>query len=174
MKSYLEIQVPITFNASWFEELRTLLTGVQVKWQLGYYHITIAFLNERPNNVDLCPLLENHLTNAIAPTLRFDRLNAYTTLSGMHIINMTTTNIPEAFLSLTEAIRSDLKNVGCQIESDFLLHVTLGRVIEPTIKLSELQEKISSISFTPFMITLSDIDYREFRGKILYETKLHI
>lgn len=173
MKSYLEIQVPIAYNAPWFEELRSIMAGVPVKWQVGYYHITIAFLNETPENVDLCSLLEKHLSNGIAPMLTFDKLDAFTTWGGMHIINLTATNIPANFLSLTAAIRSDMKDVGCIIESDFLLHVTLGRVNESNITLSNLQKMIGSVSIPPFNLMLEDVDYREFRGKTIYETKLN-
>lgn len=173
MKSYLEIQVPIAYNTPWFEELRSVMAGVPVKWQVGYYHITMAFLNETPENVDLCPLLEKHLSNAIAPMLTFDKLDVFTTWGGMHIINLTATKIPETFLSLTDSIRSDMKNVGCIIESDFLLHVTLGRVNEPNITLSNLQRMITSVSLSPFNLTLTDVDYRVFRGRTIYETKLN-
>ena len=52
MKSYLEIYVPIQFDEPWFVELRNALTGVPVRWQTGYYHITMAFLNETPANTE--------------------------------------------------------------------------------------------------------------------------
>lgn len=45
MKSYLEIKVPISHDDYWFRELRDLLDGVDIRWQRGYYHITMAFLD---------------------------------------------------------------------------------------------------------------------------------
>ena len=46
MKSYLEIQVPLRYDAHWLEGLRTALHQINVRWQMGYYHITMAFLDE--------------------------------------------------------------------------------------------------------------------------------
>ena len=49
MKTYLEIKVPISYNAPWFSELRKALKDMPVHWQNGYYHITMAFLDETRN-----------------------------------------------------------------------------------------------------------------------------
>jgi 2'-5' RNA ligase len=53
----------------------------------------------------------------------------------MFIVHLTSTTIPDDFLLLTEAIRSNMKAVGCQIDSEFRLHVTLGRIIEKDLSL---------------------------------------
>ncbi|MBO5627881.1 MAG: hypothetical protein J5965_02230 [Aeriscardovia sp.] len=172
MKSYLEIYVPIQFDEPWFVELRNALTGVPVRWQTGYYHITMAFLNETPANLDLLPILKKHLTVFPAPVLTFDKLDVLSTYSGMFIVHLTSTTIPDDFLLLTEAIRSNMKAVGCQINSEFRLHVTLGRIIDKDISLQNLQDLVSTVSLKPFTLMLSDVDYREFRGKTIYETKL--
>ena len=173
MKSYLEIQVPLKYDAPWFIELRNVLDGIPVKWQTGYFHVTMAFLNETPKNLDLRPLLEKHLNSFQAPCLTFDRLDVFTTYSGMYIVHLTSTNIPDDFIELTEAIRSDMKKVGCLIESEFRLHVTLGRISGSTATMSNLQNLISSVSLVPFSFILTDVDYRIFRGKVIYETKLN-
>ena len=172
MKTYLEIQVPLKYNASWFQELRIACRNIDVRWQMAYYHITMAFIDETPEDVDLCPLLEKHLNTFPAPTLTFDKLDVFTAMSGMHIINLTTTDAPQSFLSLIENIRSDIKAVGCVVDSGFRLHVTLGRVKDPHIQLATIQELMESVSLPAFSLTLEDVDYRIFRGKTLYETKL--
>lgn len=172
MKSYLEIQVPLRYNAKWFQELRAVCQHIPVKWQMGYYHITMAFLDETPADVDLQPILEKHLARLDAPTLCFDKLDAFTANSGMHIIHLTATNVPLDFLSAIDHIRTDMKATGCRIESDFRLHVTLGRVKDVNINLSDIQESISSVSIPTFSLCLTDIDYRVFRGEVLYETVL--
>ena len=77
MKSYLEIKVPISFDDYWFRELRDLLDGVDIRWQRGYYHITMAFLDFAHDGVNLVPGLSNILDDAMAPTLTFDRLDAF-------------------------------------------------------------------------------------------------
>ena len=173
MKSYLEIQVPLKYDAPWFIELRNVLNGMPVKWQTGYFHITMAFLNETPENVDLCPILEKHLTRFQAPSITFDKLDVFTTYSGMFIVHLASTNIPDDFLLLTETIRSDMKAVGCQIESEFRLHVTLGRINDTDFTLKNLQNLLSSVSLKPFSLMLTNVDYRVFRGKVIYETKLN-
>ncbi len=172
MKTYLEIQVPLRYNASWFQELRLVCRNINVRWQIAYYHITMAFVDETPEYVDLRPLLEKHLNTFPAPTLTFDKLDVFTAMSGMHIINLTATDVPQSFLSLIENIRSDMKGAGCVMDSCFRLHVTLGRIKEANLQLAAVRELTESVSLPAFSLTLEDVDYRIFRGKILYETKL--
>ena len=172
MKTYLEIQVPLRYNASWFQELRIACRNIDVRWQMAYHHITMAFIDETPEDVDLRPLLEKHLNTFSAPTLTFDKLDVFTAMSGMQIMYMTATDVPQSFLSLIENIRSDIKAVGCVVDSGFRLHVTLGRVKDPHIQLATIQELMESVSLPAFSLTLEDVDYRIFRGKTLYETKL--
>ena len=174
MKTYLEIQVPLKYNASWFQELRLACRNIDVKWQMAYHHITMAFVDETPENIDLRPLLEKHLKTFTAPTLTFDKLDVFTAMSGMHIINLTATDVPNSFLSLIENIRSDMKAAGCVVDSWFRLHVTLGRVKDPHIQLSAIQELTESVSLPAFSLTLEDVDYRFFRGKTIYEIKLKV
>lgn len=173
MKSYLEIYVPIRFDAPWFVELRNVLNGVPVRWQTGYYHITMAFLNETPETIDMLPILKKHLTLFQAPVLTFDKLDVFNTYSGMLIVHLTSTNIPDDFLLLTKTIRSEMKAVGCKIDSEFKLHVTLGRINDSRHTVQKLKDTLSSVSFVPFTLMLTDVDYREFRGKVIYETKLN-
>ena len=173
MKTYLEIQVPLKYNASWFQELRLACRNIDVKWQMAYHHITMAFVDETPENIDLRPLLEKHLNAFPALTLTFDKLDVFTAMSGMHIINLTATDVPQSFLSLIEIIRSDMKAAGCVVDSWFRLHVTLGRVKDPHIQLATIQELAKSVSLPAFSLTLEDVDYRVSRGKTIYETKLN-
>lgn len=172
MKTYLEIQVPLRYNASWFQELRLACRNIDVRWQMAYFHITMAFIDETPEDVDLCPLLEKHLNTFPAPTLTFDKLDVFTAMSGMHIINLTATDAPQSFLSLIENIRSDMKAAGCVMDSWFRLHVTLGRVKDTHVQLSAIRELTESVSLPTFSLALEDVDFRIFRGKTLYETKL--
>ena len=145
MKTYLELLVPIRNDAKWFKDLRTAFRGKNVKWQQGYYNITIAFCDETPVDVDLCPILEKHLCSSVSPELTFDYLNAFRTRSGIHIVYLGVTNIPDSFNSLVDGIRKDLSNAGCKILSDFKLHITLGRVADKTIRLATVQKLIKSI-----------------------------
>ena len=171
MKTYLEIKVPIKYDDPWFEELRNHFTGIPVRWQKDFYHITMVFINDTPKGIDMCPLLEKHLANAQAPIITFDRLDAFSTRSGMHIIHLSASEVPKSFHDLTEAIRADMKVVGCVIHSDFMLHVTLGRV-KSFVELSDIKEIKSSVSSPSFTLTLTDVDYRVFRGRTIYKTSL--
>ena len=176
MKTYLEIKVPIKFDDPWFEELRSHFASIPVRWQKDFYHITMVFINDTPKGIDMRPLLEKHLANAQAPVITFDRLDAFSTRSGMHIIHLSASEVPKSIHALTEAIRADMKAVGCVIHSDFMLHVTLGRVRSFDVKLSALKEVMETVSPPSFTLTLTDVDYREFRGSTIYETclKRHI
>lgn len=171
MKSYLEIQIPLRNDVVWFEELRNVCKNIGVKWQMGYYHITMAFIDDTPTGVDLRPLLDKHLQSFVAPTLTFDHLDAFTTMSGMHIIYLAATEIPQSFLSLVQAIRSDLKSANCVINSEFRLHVTLGRVFDHRVQLPILCQILDEVNIPELSLTLTDVDYRVFRGETIYETK---
>ena len=172
MKTYLEIKVPIKYDDSWFERLRNHFAGIPVRWQKDFYHITMVFVNETLEGVELGPILEKHFSAAHAPVLTFDRIEAFSVKSGTHIIHLSASHVPESFLALTEAVREDMTAVGCVILSDFMLHVTLGRLRYSNIKISRLRRMASSFSFSPFTLALTDVDYRVFRGKVLYEAQL--
>lgn len=172
MKTYLEIKVPIKFDDPWFERLRSHFTGIPVMWKKDFYHITMVFINDTPKGIDMCSLLEKHLANVQAPVITFDRLNAFSTSSGMFIIHLSANEVPKSFHVLTDAIREDMKAVGCIIHSDFMLHVTLGRVSSFDVKITDLEKMMETVSPPSFTLTLTDVDYREFRGRTLYETHL--
>jgi len=172
MKSYLEIKVPISFDEYWFRELRDLLDGVDIRWQRGYYHITMAFLDETPERVNLTPGLNSLLTDAVAPTITFDRLDAFASGYHRHVIHLTTNDAPADFLALVEEVRRYFKSKGCVIQSDFRLHVTLGRVQDPRMNVHKLKDIISQVDLPSFTIDLTDVEYRIFRGKTLGQWKL--
>ena len=173
MKSYLELKVPIRYVDSWFAELRELLDGVNVRWQRDYYHITMVFLDYAPDNVNLVPGLSERLEDALAPTITFDRLDAFATGGGhKQVIHLTTSHVPEDFLALVQDIRRYMKGKGCDIQSDFRLHVTLGRVQDPRTNLHQIKEAISQVDLPDITLDLSNVEYRVFRGKTLGQWRL--
>ena len=173
MKSYLELKVPIRYVDSWFAELRELLDGVNVRWQRDYYHITMVFLDYAPDNVNLVPGLSERLEDALAPTITFDRLDAFATGGGhKQVIHLTTSHVPEDFLVLVQDIRRYMKGKGCDIQSDFRLHVTLGRVQDPRTNLRQIKEAISQVDLPDITLDLSNVEYRVFRGKTLGQWRL--
>lgn len=163
MKSYLEIKVPISYDDSWFRQLRGLLDGVNIRWQRGFYHITMAFLDYAPDNVNMIPGLNELLNDAIAPTITFDKLDAFA--SGYHrqVIHLTATHAPEDFMELVEDVREFFLAKGCEIQSDFKFHVTLGRVQDPRMNVRKLQDIISEVDMSSFTLDLTDVDYRVFK-----------
>lgn len=172
MKSYIEIKVPISFDDYWFRELRDLLDGVDIRWQRGYYHITMAFLDFAPDNVNMRPGLNGILEEAVAPTITFDTLDAFASGPHRQVIHLTTTDAPDDFLALVEEIRRFFKAKGCTLQSDFRLHVTLGRVQDPRMNVSKLKDIISQVNLPKMTLELEDVEYRVFRGKSLGLWKL--
>lgn len=174
MKSYLEIKVPISYDDSWFKELRDLLDGVNIRWQRGYYHITMAFLDYAPDGVNLVPGLNMLLDGESAPTITFDKLDAFASGYNRQVIHLTTTRAPQDFLELVEDVREFFLAKGCKIESDFKLHVTLGRVQDPRMNVRKLQDIISQVDMSTFTLDLTDVDYRIFKdyGKPLGHWRL--
>jgi 2'-5' RNA ligase len=174
MKSYLEIQVPLRNDAQWFKTLREACKGIPVRWQKGYFHITMAFLDETPSDVDFVPVISEQLRTAIAPTLTFDKLDVFSTMSGdMYIVNLTCTNIPKTFEDLVNKVRAEFEKQGAVIESDFRLHVTLGRIKDLTISQKEIENILADVVLPSFTLQLPDILYRWFRGKAIGEWHLH-
>jgi len=172
MKSYIEIKVPIRFEDSWFRQLRDLLDGVDIRWQRGYYHITMAFLDYAPEGVNMIPGLNGILDDASAPVITLDTLDAFA--SGYHrqVIHLTTSDAPADFLDMVNQIRRHFLSKGCEIQSDFKLHVTLGRVQDPRMNVRRLKEIISQVDLPTFTMKLTDVEYRIFRGKTLGLWKL--
>ena len=163
MKSYLEIKVPISYDDSWFRELRGLLDGVNIRWQRGFYHITMAFLDFAPDGVNMVPGLNELLNDAIAPTITFDKLDAFASGYNRQVIHLTTTHAPHDFVELVEDVREFFLAMGCEIQSDFKLHVTLGRVQDSRMNVRKLQDIISQVDMSTFTLDLTEVDYRIFK-----------
>ena len=174
MKTYIEIYVPIRYNAHWFENLRTVFNSVHVNWQKGFYHITMAFMDKTAEGVDWNQILDKHFGHTPAFEITFDKIDVFTSRSGTHIINLTATQVPARFLSLVEAVRNEMVNAGCKIQSNFKLHVTLGRADFPHFKLPTIREKISTIDMPKFTLTLTDVDFKVYKGPVIYKTSLAI
>jgi len=174
-KSYLEIFVPLDTKRKWYSELKEYLSDVDVMWQNAYYHITMAFLDETPKDLEkITSMLKRHLTGFCAPVITFDSLDAFTTPSGLHFITLTSSAIPKEFVSLTDTVRHDIIDAGGKIESEFKPHVTLGRVRESNISLEYLQSKLRRFVVSPIELTLTEVDFRKFRGEVLFKTTLPI
>lgn len=167
MKSYIELKVPISWEEPWFIELRELMEGINIRWQRGYYHITMAFNDETPHGVDLITGLNQCMHEATAPVITFDKLDAFASGRNRQVIHLTTTNAPAEFLAMVDDIRQHFLDKGCVIQSAFRLHVTLGRVDDPRMNVEKLKSYIKQVDLPATTLTLSNVEFRVFRGKTL-------
>lgn len=172
MKTYLEIKVPISYDASWFVELRKALRDIPVHWQNGYYHITMAFLDDTRNLPEVEAIMHKYLDNANAVSISFNKLDVFRANNGMQIVHLTTDHIPNKFQQLVNDIRHDICCTSTRIQSDFLLHVTLGRISESETDMENTSFIIGQIDFPPFTLTLNEVEYRVFRGRSIYKNLL--
>lgn len=172
MKSYLEIKVPISFDAPWFCELRDALKDIPVHWQIGFYHITMVFLDETKELPHIDAIMHKYLDKANAVSLTFDKLDVFSTWSGLFIVHLTATHIPEALQSLVNEIRNDIALTGSNIQSNFRLHVTLGRISNPGADIKDIGFLMDEVDFHPLTLTLNEVEYREFRGRSIYKNYL--
>ncbi len=172
MKTYLEIKVPISYSASWFSELRKALKDMTVLWQKGYYHITIAFIDDTQHLPDVETIMHKYLDHAHPVNITFDKLDVFTAGNGMLIVHLGTNYIPDEFQTLVDNIRRDISYTNSNIESDFKLHVTLGRITEPEADINDVGFLIDVIDFVPFTLTLNEVEFRVFRGRSIYKTTL--
>ena len=146
MQTYLEVKLPISKKAKWMTDLKEQLKQVPVRWQDGFYHITLAFLNDSPNDLDVPSIIGKHMEKMDSQELTFDKLDAFTTTSAnLHIINLTVTDIPDSFKNWVDGIRTDLVANGCLMQSGFRLHVTLGRVDASAIDIDHLRAIIEKV-----------------------------
>ena len=160
MNTYLAFKVPVCKNAKWYNWLLDELESVDVRWQHGHYHITLAYLDETPEGVDIGSVIDKKMYGMAAPSLTFDKLDAFTGGSGKeHIVYLTVSNVPESFSSWVEEIRKDIVSAGGVIKSGFKLHVTLGRVDVDKISLEDLKSHINNVCVPSFSLRLSELEY---------------
>ena len=167
LKNYLAISVPLCQDAHWFSQLRGALSHVTVRWQKGHYHSTIAFMNEMPE----ASMLEEHFTRQTAPTLTFDKLDAFST-SSEHILCITSSKPSEAFMSLVLTLRKQLIESKCLPPQDFLLHVTLARIPIKAIALDDLKALIAPICIPSFTMTLTEVKHIIYKGDTIKSWEL--
>lgn len=172
MKSYLEIKVPITYDSPWFIKFRDALSDIPVLWQKDYYHITIAFLDDTQHLSDIEAIMHKYLDDAKAVNITFDKLDVFTAGNGTLMVYLGANQVPEVFQKLVDEIRCDICCTNSNIQSDFKLHVTLGRITEPEADIDDVGILIDEINIPPFTLTLNEVEYREFRGRTIYKNIL--
>ena len=166
-KSYIEIKVPFPYETDCFGRLRHQFEGLPIHWQYDYYHITMAFIDKTLCVEDVKSIFLKYFNNVPPIKITFDKFDAFTTHSGMHIIYLGASNIPEELLLLNKKFREEITNTGSVINLDFYLHVTLGRVMDKGISLDDISSLIDKVKIQPFTVSLNEVVYRYFRGPII-------
>ena len=166
-KSYIEFKVPFTYHTDCFDRLRHQLECLPIHWQHDYYHITMAFIDETRCVDDIKHTICKYFANVPPIKITFDKFDVFTTHSGMNIIHLAASNIPEELLSLNKKIREEIINTGSAIYSDFYLHVTLGRVKGEGIVLDDIRRLVNEVRIQPYTVSLREVVYRYFRGSII-------
>ena len=164
-ETYIELQVPITENEEWFNELRRKMfeNHVNIRWQDGHYHITVVFVNkiiEKPNIHPYAPVFKC-LSYKVAPHLTFDKLDVFTSRSGEHIINLTSSCPSKEFSDFVDNTRKIIDEAGWDYEQDFRLHVTLGRISTERVSLEKLKKIISQVSVFHFTRQLLNASFMQ-------------
>ena len=163
MKNYLRLKVPVRREAAWFNSLRNALAtaGVPVTWQKSEYHITVTFMKDDQHVKVLQKAFGEVLSKAEAPQLTLDKVGVFRTMSGEELIVFLTSSTPsERFMSLVESLRSEAEKVGANMESNFRLHITLGRIKARLASLEQVEEVVKKIDVPPFTLTLQDAEYK--------------
>ena len=158
-QNYLEIHVRINTSSSWFGGLQERMRQLHVGCKKGF-HITAAFLNDDKLKDDLCEVFERTLSHRKAPHLTFNRLEAFTSMSGKeHIVCLTSSQPEVEYLAIVEDLRNEALKIGADLEP-YRLHVTLARVPVKIISLEDLQELVAGIKLREFKLALTTIEYR--------------
>lgn len=167
MKNYLEFKIPVQRNVQWYKDLYEAMQEVRipVRWQNGFYHITVAFLHDDLHVKELREAFACILSGKKAPSITLDKLEVFQTQSGKElIINLAPSHPSDELLTLINELRSAAINSGSQISKDFFIHITLGRIDAEDADLDEIKDIISSISFSPFKVSIKEAEYRYFRA----------
>ena len=163
MKNYLGLKVPVRREAAWFNNLRNALAkvGVPVTWQKSEYHITVAFMKDDQHVEELRTAFGKVLSKAGAPQLTLDKVGVFRTMSGEELIVFLTSSTPsERFMSLVESLRSEVEKIGANMESNFRLHITLGRIKTRLASLEQVEKVVKIIDVPPFTLILQDAEYK--------------
>lgn len=171
MSNYLELKVPIRWNAAWFLKLREAVAAERlpknsVSWQCKHHHITVAFINNDESVGLLANVFDRILSTCEPPMLTFDKVDAFIAKDApVIIVNLTSTKPSPALMSLIKSLRDAAVVTGAEIDGEFLLHITLGRIDARTASVEQVKRIADGIQVPPFTLLLNEAEYRYYRGK---------
>lgn len=166
-ENYLEFKVPVRQNAEWITNLREEMESenVPVRWKNGWYHITVAFMKDDQHVEALKKAFGKILFKTEAFQLTLDKVGVFKArIRNELIINLTSSAPSERFMSLVGSLRSEVEKIGVNLESDFLLHITLGWIDADMASLEEVEKVVNKIVVPPFTLTIKDAEYRYQKG----------
>ena len=73
---------------------------------------------------------------------------------------------------MVKDIRGEINHTNSKIQSGFLFHVTLGRISEPGTDVDDIRGLIGKVDLPLLMLSLNEVEYREFRGRSIYKNTL--
>ena len=160
-ENYIEIHVGICPEVQWYQDLMERMKGLKVNRIIRRCHVTALFLTDDGLKDALTEAFDGQLHQRSAPRLTFDKLEAFTSISGKeHIVCVTSTHPETEFMELVEGLRGEAARLGAELEESYRLHVTLVRVPVDAISLEELQQLIAEIPMPAFTLALTNVDYR--------------
>jgi DNA replication protein DnaC len=73
-RNYLELKIPISQYAEWLSNLCDAMAkeGIYVKWQNGWYHITVMFIYDNKHVKELQSAFDKMLDNHEVPVMVLD------------------------------------------------------------------------------------------------------
>lgn len=166
-RNYLELKIPICQNAEWLSNLCDAMAkeGIYVKWQNDWYHITVMFAYDNKHIKELQSAFDKMLDNHEVPVMVLDELGVFTTRGGhQHVVYLTSSKASMEVTSLIECLRGEAKSIGANIDPDFRLHISLGRIDAHAYSIEQVQTIIEKIKVPDFAIDISEAEYRYFRG----------
>ncbi|MBQ8071425.1 MAG: 2'-5' RNA ligase family protein [Bacteroidales bacterium] len=174
-KTYLELEIPLEGRSSLLSSLKESFRGIPVRWQKGFWHVTIVFMDSTPDIAKASGIISRHLGSFSPVQISIDQLEAFTTSSGKgHVIALSTKAVPQEISTLAENLRKDFSRIGCTIRSRFFFHITLGRVDAEDAGLAELGAALMEVNYKGFIVTASKFNYRIFRGELIRSWNLSL
>ena len=104
-------------------------------------------------------MTQRQLEHYHAQSLTFDKLGVFSTKKGELIIYLKASQPDENFQKLVNMVRDHVSQCPV-IQSEFSLHVTLGRIEAGKISLEEVHQLVSQVQIPAFKLRLSRVYHR--------------
>lgn len=160
MQNYLEIKIPIRYEAEWFKALRQEAEErhIPVRWQHRYYHITVIFSYDDKKKEELKESFSRVIATHEAFTMTLDKIDAFA--ASKHVIYLTA-SLPSLELNnLIDELRAEANQMHANIRPDFRLHITLGKVDSAAATIEQVQDLTGSIDVPAFNVRITELEYQ--------------